>query len=48
MGRNIKLNVTINWNRFDTILSDWFDVADWLKQENEAGRAVIIHNWEYV
>lgn len=29
-------------------LDDWFDVADYIKQENLAGRSVTIIKWEYV
>lgn len=27
--------------------TDWFDLADFIKQENEAGRYVTIYRWEY-
>lgn len=27
---------------------DWFDVADWIKQENLDGRTVTIVRWEYI
>ncbi len=29
------------------VFNDWFSVADWIKQENLAGRKVTIVNWEY-
>jgi len=30
------------------IFNDWFDFADYVKQENLHGRNVIIVNWEYI
>lgn len=27
--------------------TDWWDFADFVKQENLAGRDVTIHRWEY-
>jgi hypothetical protein len=27
--------------------TDWYDFADWLKQENERGYAIIIFEWNY-
>lgn len=30
------------------VFNDWYDVADYIKQENGAGRSVTITKWEYV
>jgi hypothetical protein len=30
------------------ICSDWYDFADWLKQEELAGRTVTFLRWEYM
>lgn len=30
------------------IFTDWYDFADWLKQQNEAGQVISIKRWEYV
>lgn len=30
------------------IFDDWFDFADYVKQENLAGRSVTITHWEYI
>lgn len=28
--------------------TDWWDFADWVKQQNEEGSPVVILKWEYV
>lgn len=30
------------------VFTDWYDLADYIKQENEAERDVTIKRWEYV
>lgn len=30
------------------IFEDWYDFADYVKQENLSGRSVTIYHWEYV
>lgn len=27
--------------------NDWYDLADFIKQENLAGRSVTVYRWEY-
>lgn len=49
-SRNIKVTYKINGTpMFPTTqwFVDWWDFADWLKQEVRAKREVIISNWVY-
>ena len=40
------VDVVIPWE--EKIFPDWYDFADWLKQENLNGGPVVIIAWEYV
>lgn len=35
-------------SREEKIFTDWFDFADFMKQENEQGHWVEIHEWHYI
>lgn len=37
-----------NCSLIPRVFDDWFDLADYIKQENLAGRDVTIRKWEYV
>lgn len=48
-----KPTISIKWKNYHLtetkfgVFRDWYDVADWIKQENLAGRPVIILEWNY-
>lgn len=46
MSRRILVYTTAS--QIPHCFSDWFDFADWLKQQNEAGQIIGIKRWEYV
>ncbi len=46
MGR--RLLIWTERNKVPKVFDDWYDVVDWIKQENLAGRSVTIIKWEYV
>lgn len=44
--RRIKGGVTSPESTMD--FTDWYDFADWLKQENEQRRAIVVDGWNYI
>ena len=49
-NRKIMVYTTSVWmlTQHKHIFDDWYDFADYVKQENLAGRVVVVAHWEYV
>lgn len=49
--RNIRIHLRPGSNGLNGVATrtfiDWYDFADWLKQEQEASREVTIVGWNY-
>lgn len=45
---NHQSDMSKAWVSGSQRFTDWFGFADWLKQMNEAGKAVLITEWKYV
>lgn len=54
MGRKLEVHYchqsafSTSWATGSQRFNDWYDFADWLKQELLKGHPVLITNWEYV
>lgn len=43
-----RILIRLGGSAISKVFTDWYDLADYIKQENLAGRDVTIKNWEYV
>lgn len=48
MSRRLMVWFSNNGSVIPKVFTDWYDLADYIKQENLAGRTVTINKWEYV
>ena len=43
-----RILIWLGDTKIPKVFDDWYDLADYIKQENEANRSVTITKWEYL